>query len=402
MIDLLAALFIGILIGIVTGLLPGLHPNAVLFLLLPAYFLWEPPAMQFIAFATGVSVVHTFVSFIPSVLLGAPDADTALSVLPGHQYVHRGRGLEAIELTVYGGLIATTLALFMLPLLFFVVPPLYNTVQPHMHLLLAGALLFLVAREKKKAATLGTVLLSGMLGLIALQSPAANTQYILLPLFSGLFGLSTILTSLYTGSVLPPQQRHQPVDSRMGMKGGWYGFGAGLLAGFLPGIGSSQSAFLIDELADMTTRDFVVALGGITTADLFLSILALHVIGNPRSGAAVAIQQVSRSITLYEILLVIGMAMIATGIGALLTQRLGRHAVTVVDRVPYRLLLYAVTLFIVIGTYILTGSFGLLVLGTATALGVLAVANNVRRSYCMAVLIVPTILYYAGITVPLF
>lgn len=405
MIDALIFLFLGIMLGVVTGLVPGVHPNAVIFLLLPLYFLWEPPVLLFIAFAVGVSVVHTFVSFIPSVLLGAPDPETALSVLPGHKYLHHGRAYEAIELTVYGGLVSATIALLSLPVLFYGVPLIYGAVKEYMHVVLLGLLVLMVWREstwsKRRNAT-GIILLSGTLGVLVLNSPAGNTQYILFPLFSGLFGASTLLTALGTESDVPPQHNNFPVDLRMSMRGGFYGFVAGLLAGFLPGLGSAQSAVLIEEVRNLHLRDFVVALGGINTADLFLSLIALYVIGNPRSGAAVAVQQVSSHVTFQTILIVVGMAMVAVGAGALCTRELGKHMVQNVHRIPYPALLKGVLLFLGVSSVILTGLFGVAVLITATALGVSAMRYGVRKSYCMAVLIVPTILFYAGVTIPIF
>ncbi len=405
MLDLLSVFALGLLTGVVTGLIPGLHPNAVIFLLLPLYFAYDPPIMLFIGFVTAVSVVHTFVSFIPSILLGAPEADTALSVLPGHKFLHHGRAPEAIELSVYGGVLSAVLALLSLPLLFHVVPIMYDYLATVMHYVLGALLLFMVWQARTRntqAMTTVVILLSGVLGVIVLDSPAANAQYILFPLFSGLFGVSTMLLSLQHDTDIPPQHNSFPVTFQQSARGGMYGYVAGILAGFLPGLGSAQSALLVEETRPMHLRDLIVTLGGINTADLFLSVMALYVIGNPRSGAAVAIQQVSIDVTFQTVLIVIGLAMIAVGFGALITSVLGRAMVDIVAHVPYQTLLYSIIAFIVFGSYVLSGWFGLLVLGTATATGLAAALNNVRRSHCMAALILPTILHYAGIELLLF
>jgi putative membrane protein len=404
MLDLVLILVLGIAAGVITGLVPGVHPNTVIFLLLPLYFLWQPPTMLFIAFAVGVSVVHTFVSFIPSVLLGAPDPETALSVLPGHKYLHHGRAYEAIQLTVHGGLVAAATALLALPLLFYGVPVLYAAAAEYMDIVLVALLCFMLWREpdwSHRMRAAGIIILAGLLGVITLNSPAVNTQYVLFPLFAGLFGASTIITALRHDSTIPPQRNSFPVSFRTATRGGVYGFLAAILAGFLPGLGAAQSAVLVQELRSLHLRDFVIALGGINTADLFLSLLALYVIGNPRSGAAVAVEQVSTTVTLRMISTVIGMAMVAVGAGALLARFLGYYVVQNVHRVPYPAVLKGTLLFIGISTVILTGVLGLVVFGTATALGMTAVRYNVRKSYCMAVLIVPTILFYAGIAAPL-
>ena len=90
---------LGTLMGTFTGLIPGIHVNNVAILLLsltPAFIV----AFGFLA-ALGVgpdqiallvcvtifatSIAHTFLDFIPSTFLGAPEGDTALSVLPAHK-----------------------------------------------------------------------------------------------------------------------------------------------------------------------------------------------------------------------------------------------------------------------------------------------------------------------------
>lgn len=402
MLSLLMPLLAGMACGVVTGLLPGLHPNAVMFLLLPVYFRMRPGPLVFVAFATGVSTVHTFVSFIPAVFVGAPAGDTALSVLPGHRFLRAGRGFEAVELTVYGGLVSSLAAVVALPAVVYLVPPVYDAVSRYMHVVLLLALAYLVGTEEHRGAAAGVVVLSGLLGVLVLNSPLANTQYVLFPLFAGMFGFSVVLPGLWRGSAAPPQGRSLPVRLGTTVTGGARGFLAGLVAGFLPGIGSSQSALLVRAAGDTRQRDFLVTLGGITTADLFLSLVALYVIGKPRSGAAVAMQQVLPAVHRGTLLQVVGMSLVGVGAGALVTRRLASRAAGVVQAADHRQLLGAVAVFIAGGSVVLNGWFGLLILVTATGVGLLAAASAVRRSTCMAVLIVPTILYYAGVTPQLF
>ncbi|MFB6295129.1 MAG: tripartite tricarboxylate transporter permease, partial [Candidatus Nanohaloarchaea archaeon] len=402
MFSLLAALAAGMGCGVVTGLLPGLHPNAVIFLVLPVYLETRPPTMMFVAFAAGMSTVHTFTSFIPSVFVGAPEGDTALSALPGHQLLHEGRGREAVELTVAGGVVATALAVAALPVLFLVVPAVYRVAAAQMHLLLTAVLGYLVLTDRNPSGAAVVVVLAGVLGLGVLHSPLANTQYVLFPLFSGMFGLSIIFESLATGMETPPQGRSLPVRPGDAFDGGWKGFLAGVVAGFLPGVGSSQTILLVERGSEQDVEGFLAAMGGVTTTDLFFSLAALYLIGNPRSGAAVAMQQVLPSVDIYTVLQVIGMSLVGVGGGAVVTRRSLSVIVDVLHRLEYRRLLVGTTAFIVVGTVVLAGGFGLLVLVTATALGIFTARTGVRRSTCMAVLIVPTILFYAGIAFPFF
>ncbi|KPQ41229.1 MAG: Tripartite tricarboxylate transporter TctA family protein, partial [Candidatus Methanoperedens nitroreducens] len=56
----------------------------------------------------------------PSIFLGAPEADTALAVLPGHALLMEGRGAEAIRLSSIGSAGAVIVSLIMaIPMAFF-------------------------------------------------------------------------------------------------------------------------------------------------------------------------------------------------------------------------------------------------------------------------------------------
>ena len=80
MMELAAALLLGILAGVVAGLIPGLHPNLFASLLLVYLYGIDPLLLSVFLLASGIA--NSFVSFIPSILLGAPEEEESLSVLP--------------------------------------------------------------------------------------------------------------------------------------------------------------------------------------------------------------------------------------------------------------------------------------------------------------------------------
>ena len=107
---LITALLLGVSAGTFTGLSPGIHINlvaAILLSLIPSsLFLQSIPVLALAIFIASMSITHTFIDFIPSIFLGAPDEDTFLSILPGHQLLQEGKGYEAAILTLYGSLTA--------------------------------------------------------------------------------------------------------------------------------------------------------------------------------------------------------------------------------------------------------------------------------------------------------
>src|SRR3989344_6385574 len=98
---------IGIALGIVSGLLPGIHVNTIsAFILAILPTLSGFSTISIVIAIVSMAVVNSFLSFIPSILFGAPDSETVLSVLPGHRMLLNGEAIEAIKLTAVGGGIA--------------------------------------------------------------------------------------------------------------------------------------------------------------------------------------------------------------------------------------------------------------------------------------------------------
>jgi len=104
--EFLIAIFLGIMFGIFTGIIPGIHINLVSLLLvsLSVYLLGIFSFTALGVFIIAMAITHTFIDILPAIFLGAPDADTALGVLPGHRLLLEGKGYEAVKLTVIGGL----------------------------------------------------------------------------------------------------------------------------------------------------------------------------------------------------------------------------------------------------------------------------------------------------------
>ncbi|MEM5814760.1 MAG: tripartite tricarboxylate transporter permease, partial [Candidatus Aenigmatarchaeota archaeon] len=294
MLELLLAVALGVLLGMAAGLLPGLHPNTMIPILLGAAVFLDPLTAAVVLVAAGTA--NLFLNFIPSVLLGAPEETTVLSVLPGHKLLLEGRGYEAVKLLVTGALCATVMAFLSFPLFSIAVPPLYAASRPHLWWLLSLVVAYMVITERRPKAVafaLLTVVLSGALGVIVLND---FPDSMLFPMLSGLFGLPMLLLSARKGVKLPENIsfEERPLPKRFVLSGVLAGTLAGVIAGLLPGVGSSQAAILA-QLATEKTREsarrFLIALGGVNAADTVFSFFALWLIGNPRSGLSVAVSR---------------------------------------------------------------------------------------------------------------
>jgi len=383
---------------VLTGLVPGLHVNNIVVLLVSAsalllerFELWS-----LLSFIVALSVTHSFVNYIPAILLGAPQEDNVLAALPGHRLLREGRGYEAIRLTVLGGLGASLLSVLVLPPLFLSLPRVYPVLREHIPVLLSLVLLYLIWIEKSPIYAALVVVYSGALGYLILNYPLLPPHYALFPALSGFFGIATLLTSLHTRSSLPEQSLEHT--------GGYYPAGilagglGGIVAGLLPGIGSAQSAMLVQGfLGRRSGREFLVAHGGVNTAAAIFALLALYLIGNPRSGASVAAAQLMDEPGFSELLLMLGVALLASAISAVVTLLIARRAIGRLREVSYARLSAGVLLFLAASILALTGIYGAIVAATATAIGLLAAYSGVNRSHCMGVLILPTIFYFLGV-----
>lgn len=394
MLEILLFAALGIVVGIAVGLVPGIHPNMIV-LLVPLLISLDIEPVNLIALITALGVTNSIVDFIPSILLGAPEAGNELSVLPGHKLLIRGFGYEAIKLTVVGCVGSVIIVMALLPAMVLAVPALFSVVRPFIYLLLLFIVLLMVLTEggiRRVYAAL-FFLASGAIGLSMDKLPIDSTL-LLFPVFSGFFGLSTLMLQLRTKTKIRPQHFDKIIlPARLRNRSILFGSIGGIFAGFLPGVGSSEIATM--STVDKNDRSFLVTLGALTTANIIFSVLALWLIERTRSGVAVAISQVAE-IGVAEMLVIISVSVLSVGVAAIATLKLAKLFVRRLERVNYSFVSKAIILFIILVTFVFAGFVGLLLLTATASLGLLANLLSVKRGNLMGVLILPTMLFYAG------
>jgi putative membrane protein len=394
---------IGVFGGIVAGLIPGIHTNTlilIVFGLLP--LLAGFPVQAVVALIVSMAITSTLVDFIPSIFLNAPSEDTALSILPGHRLLLEGKGLEAIFLSVIGGIGVIVLFVILSPIMIKFLPIIYSFAKPRMVflLLLVLAIMILTENGKKKMWALLVFLFSGILGLVTLNSVLLQPDFVFFPLFTGMFGTSSLLISLKDKTSLPPQLKNFGVIKKsLALIGSIKGFFAGLLVGILPGLGSAQASTLVQTITRKEdNKEFLVSLGGINTANSLFAITALYTIGKPRSGAAVAIEKIVENFGFNDFIMVMSISVITIGIAAIATMFLSKKFLILVEKVPYNKISISILLLLTLLTIIFTGPIGVFILILSTAIGLIAPLTGVKRSLGMCVIIVPVILFYLGIS----
>jgi putative membrane protein len=403
MIEYLFLALIGCGLGVVTGIIPGLHVNTVAVIGFGTYASLGLNDLGFVVILTSLSITHAFLDYLPAIFLGAPQEETALSVLPAHRLFMQGKSLLAVKLTATGSLLGLSIGLLLFIPALYLIPIIYNASRGVIAYVLILLVLLLLLHEKVKKKMLWAFLiflLSGWLGVVALDKQVIlSSNEILFPVFVGLFGMSNLLDSLKSRVQSVPQDEYIKVGLEPKFIGsGFLGAVSGAIIGVLPAISPSQMGALISERFELDSRNFLVFLSAINTSDAIYSMLAIYTIQNPRSGVAVIAQKVL-DIDYNTVLLLVGVMAFSAVFATIAQIELGKRMSGLVSRIDYRKLCLTSLILILSLVYLFTGLSGLLIAILSTLIGLLPIMSGTSRTHLMCVLLVPTILFFLGVQI---
>ncbi len=392
---LLSTLF-GVFAGIFTGLIPGIHINliALLLFIYSGALLTHTFPIVLAVFIVSMSITHSFLDFIPSIFLGAPEESTALSILPGHSLLLEGRGYEAVKLATIGGYLGIILVLLLTPVLVLILPQIYKYLEKFIPFLLILASGFLILKEQQGKRLLSLVLFvtSGILGILTLNLMVIKEP--LFPLLTGLFGTSIIISSIYKKTSVPEQElKSQKIDKRDifdALKGGII---SGPACSFLPGMGAAQAAVLGSSLSKNERKPFLILLGVISTLVAGLNFVALYAINKPRSGTSIIVGRLIE-IDAFSLGAVLSAMLISGSISVLLSLYFARIFAKNVTKINYSRINLGVLAFLVLLSVVISGPYSLIVLITSTSIGLLASEWGIKKMHLMGCLILPVIFYF--------
>ena len=287
--------------GLFTGLVPGIHVNTLASILLLSYPLWESALSGIIpaeyvpiaicSIIMSASVVHSYVDFVPSVFIGAPDAEDAISILPGHRLLLSGKGMRAVRSAAIGSLIGCSVAIAIaVPLQFIITDDTTHYLDRITKIVLvavSGVLIFNEYQKGNLMFGIAAFLLSGILGYAVMELPIPcegvfGEGTLLMPMLTGLFGLPVMLNS-DSGHPFPKQidDGVDPVGPIPGLKG----VIMGTIAGWFPGITSTVGATVSSTIMpDRTPERFIATVASIGSVTTILSLVTLSISGGGRSG----------------------------------------------------------------------------------------------------------------------
>ena len=422
---LLTAILLGIGSGTFTGLTPGIHVNtlaAIILSLGSTAFLSGIDPMIIVVYISALSITHTFFDIFPSLFLGIP-GDEAFSLLPGHQMVKDGNGKEAIYISVIGSWYGLVISLIIIALIFMgiyffhinIIKLFNEYIKNYIFWILLTVSVVLILTDKNKIWAFIVFLISGFFGIVALGSPlihnAGDSAFnVMFPALSGLFGVSGLLQSMFEKEgVLPAQKEYyfqKESDLEYIKKESILGSIGGMIVGLLPGLGSANAATILlmiqsyiktDKTDESNGKKYLVSTSALNTADALFSLLALYLIERSRSGASVAIEQIlSFGFSWQDTILVIMVFVISAFLAKKIIFKASSIIILYFSKIHYKSLNLSIIVFIFLLVFFTTGVWGILILITATSLGMIAPLANVRRAQAMAFFLLPVLVFFSG------
>jgi len=287
--------------------------------------------------------------------------------------------------------------------------------------------------------------LSGILGLVLLanawvpdlarplvpQLALIPGLVILFPLFTGLFGLPTLILSLLDKAEVRPQCMDGKVTlpRGRGLRGVITGTLSGTFVGWYPGVTGAQASVIAASMSSLVdrlngqwkgkgkmfrapeasghdTKEFLVSMAAVGTANAIFNMVAMFTIFKARSGALKGVMTVmgpglvawspisSPPVTLLLFLF----AVLISGVISYLAMLLiGRFMARNYSRVPYTKLAAGIIIMILVMLFVVAGPLGLAITGISLCLGLLPPLVGVRRVHLMGCIMLPVICFQLGL-----
>ena len=394
--ELLFSLILGIMFGIFTGLIPGIHVNlvAALLLALSSFLLKMFTPLDLAVFIISLSVTHSFLDTIPSIYLGAPENENALSILPGQKMLLAGYGHMAVKITILGTYVGMITAILLVPLFIFSAEKIFTVLRPYLGYLLFIIMFYLIVKDSMRLWNLFLFLLAGTLGVLVFSVPNLNEP--LFPMLSGLFGVSGLMVGIFDNTKIPKQNITSKINLKLSelVKAVFASSVGVFFIQFFPGLGPAQGAVLSNVfIRDIKDKGYLALVGAMGTMSVVFSLVTFYTLGKAKDGSIVVVSKLLE-IDKSGFILLLSSFLIAGSISVFLTLYFSKMFSKLIVRVNYQILVITIIVFIFLMSFFLNGPLGIVVLITATAIGLIAPLKGIGRNHLMGCLILPVMLYY--------
>lgn len=377
----------GILIGFLFAILFAifsLHPN----ILLPIIELYFSPDMNSALFIISFFTAFSIFSFLAN-LLFIPDLNSVVSILPAHRMIINKKAKKLFLILSESTLFSTIFSFAFLPIFsqFYSVARSF-LIDKMALVLITFSILFLFSEKKPKKilAAISIWFFAGILGLlvfryITIQNPLA-------PLLCGFFGLSTIFLSNKNNFEMPAQEEFNKIDSKPLN----YIFGnfLGAVSLLFPGAGMAPIIILL-SISKMNAENFLSIIYSATIASTLYSFFLGYEFNLVRNGT---IYHLLAHFPTLDFSTIIATIIISISASLIFILLFSNNIINFLSNVDIKKIYLVASTMMVTSVYIQSGAIGLLVMVTALSLSISAALMGVKRTNCLAALIIPTILIY--------
>lgn len=394
-IQIIIPLLSGILLGIITGITPGIHINLITSLIIAYSYkilnILDPITITITI--TSMAVTHTILDIIPTTILGIPNTDNLTMLLPAHKLTSEGKAKLAILYGLLGAAAGIMITSLSIPLIIKIIPAVYEKIKDVIPYILILISAYIIIKSKNRFLSLVFFLAAGTIGILSFNIKTVEQP--LLPLLTGLFGLSALMLSISNNIKLPEQKDVNLETSEKELAGySLTTLAASLLTNFLPGMTSSHTALIAEKITKIkSSAEHIIIANAANSSAAIISFIAFYAINKTRSGAVAAIAFLIKSINIPVLILIIAVSLITIGISTFFAVKISDKILKNISRINYKKLSITIIIFIIILIFIISKPLSMIILFTTTSLGILSQKFNVERIHLTGCLIFPVILY---------
>jgi putative membrane protein len=419
----------GVGIAAIFSIIPGLHIyNVIAFTMLIAFAFIDIfkslDPMLTTCFIMGMVVGFSVLFTVSSQFFQPCDESFRSIMLPHERFLFEGRGYEAVMLGGVGSLIALLFIAGLFPFLTSPIGILRELIRPHIYWILGLVIAFILLSEWPKDHGVGqtswqrfadgwgqlgmglfTFFAAGILGMFVFFNtiiPVHSAFQSLMPVFIGLFALSSQIMTVVTKASIPPQHMALSLDmaAHDAARGSMTGLVAGMFSCLTPGL-TPGPALLMSAHATASSgeKQFIIG-GGAARVLYYIGALVLFFMPEVymrRGGAAINISLFFVPETVEQYYLISGVIALTGAVSLLLLPAYARVCAAVTRRVDFRWISGGSIVLLTAMVAAITGWRGVALMLVATALGLVPNVWHTRRIPLLAVLLVPVSLNMAGV-----
>ena len=258
---------------------------------------------------------------------------------------------------------------------------------------------------KSKAAGWLSFGLASWLGMLVFYKtlvPPERAFQTLMPVFVGLFSISSVLLAFISKVKIPKQHLSKSYDIkgvRIAQSGG-SGFLSGMFAAFVPAVTPGISATLGGNATGLRDDKIFIMTGGVNRVVYYVGALALFLLPLlhlRRGGMAINVSLFFVPQTMEQYLLITAAIGICGAIAFIILIYASKLVARLVEKVPYQTLNIFVLVIGISIIYLMTGIQGVALMFVAAMIGLVPVMWNSRRLNLLAVILTPIWLNMAGV-----